>query len=73
MFIVYTKAGCPQCDRVKELLISKQRAFSAIQIGVDIQLDEFHKSYPGVKAVPFIVNDVGEPIGGFVELLKALA
>lgn len=71
MFTVYTKAGCPQCDRAKQLLTTKQREFNSVQIGVDIELDEFRKTYPQVRAVPFIVSESG-PIGGFSELAKVL-
>lgn len=72
MFTVYTKDGCPACENAKSALASKGLSYSAVKIGADITVDEFRKSYPTVRMVPFIINDVG-PIGGIQELTQLLA
>ena len=72
MFTVYTKEGCPQCDRAKAMLTSKNEPFQAVKIGADITLDAFRQLYPLVKAVPFITTE-DRPVGGFNELSRLLA
>lgn len=71
MLTVYTKEGCPQCDNVKAMLVSKQQPFQTVKIGADITFDAFRSLYPTVRAVPFIVGD--KPIGGIHELTVMLA
>ena len=72
MFIVYTKEGCPACETAKSALVSKGIEHSAVKIGADITVDEFRKSFPDVRMVPFITNDAGT-VGGIHELTKLLA
>ena len=72
MYTVYTKDGCPQCDRAKQALTLKNEPFQAVKIGHDITLEAFRQLYPTVKAVPFIVTE-GRAVGGFTELSKLLA
>jgi glutaredoxin 3 len=72
MYTVYTKDGCPQCDRAKAMLTSKSEPFQAVKIGADITLEAFRQLYPAVKAVPFIVAE-DRSVGGFNELSRLLA
>lgn len=76
MITVYTKDGCPQCDKAKALLETKNQPFKAVKIGVDISLDDFRKDYPTVKSVPFITSETTTTravIGGVHELNRFLA
>ena len=66
-YVVYSKSGCGWCDRLKELLASRNVAYTEVRVDANLDnLEEFKRVAPGVKTVPqLFVN--GQRIGGFTE------
>jgi len=61
MITVYTKDNCPACVALKDKLRSGNREFIEIKIGRDITREAFIEKFPGVRTVPYMVdNDKGE-------------
>ena len=67
--LIYSKHNCPYCDRAKELLISKNQAYTEVVIGEDIIREDFVSIFPDVKTVPLIIID-DKKIGGFTDLVE---
>lgn len=67
MIKVYTKNGCPFCDRAKMLLNQKGAAFEEIALGSDVEKIAELVSRTGMKTLPQIfIND--QLIGGYDDL-----
>jgi len=73
-FTIYSKSGCPNCTKVKKLLLDKQSFF------VDISCDEYlledkegflsfikERANKEYKTFPMVFYD-GKFIGGFAEI-----
>ena len=57
MIAVYTKQNCPFCVKAKALLKSRSLEYNEIEIGKDIDREEFLSMFPHVKTVPHIIID----------------
>lgn len=73
-FTVYSKSGCPNCTKVKKLLVQKYVNFSVIDcdeylINNKAKFLEFIKNQTGKewKTFPMVFNDKQEFIGGFTD------
>jgi glutaredoxin len=66
-FVMYSKDGCPWCDRAKDLITAKGDEYEEFKIGRELTREEFTEQFPNVRTVPYIIlnNDV---IGGFESL-----
>lgn len=69
--VVWSKDGCPFCDRAVALLESKGIEYELKKIGHGWSKEQLLESVPTARTVPQIVID-GESIGGFTELHKFL-
>lgn len=69
--VVWSKDGCPFCDRAVALLEHKQIDYELRKIGGEWTREQLLEAVPTAKTVPQIVID-GEQIGGFTELHKLL-
>ena len=76
MFEIYTKPGCPFCDRAKDLITAK--GFQYVERVLDVgqvkepnveyfTVPQLHQLVPGARTVPQIFRD-GQLIGGFEAL-----
>ena len=68
---IYSKRGCIYCDAAMELLKSKSIKFEEVKIDNNLEQLEFMKSQ-GFRTVPQIYNEMGEYVGGYVELKSYL-
>lgn len=57
MITVYTKDNCPACLFLKAKLTAQETPFTEVKLGRDISVDDFLAKYPGVKTVPYTVDD----------------
>jgi len=65
--IIYSKADCPYCDWAKQLLNSKQIAYSEIRIDLDSTKRTEMEQLSGRRTVPQIfINN--KSIGGYDDL-----
>lgn len=68
MITIYSKPNCPYCDMAKNLLNSKNIAFTESVIGVDVSRDEILLKFPTMRSVPIIIDENGQLIGGYDKL-----
>lgn len=67
--IVWSKNGCPFCDRAVQLLNAKGIEHEVRTIGEGWTRGQLLESVPGARTVPQIFLE-GELIGGFTELVQ---
>ena len=66
--IIYTKSGCPYCDRAMDFFKAQQIHFKQVDVTWDsAQWDKLHKQ-TGAATVPYIFID-NKYIGGCTDLL----
>ena len=68
---VYTKAKCPNCVAVKQLLKSKGLKFIENDMDTETVRQAFHFAYPDVKQLPQIFIE-DQRVGGLAGLQQAL-
>lgn len=69
MITIYSKPGCGDCIKAKNLMDSKQITYNEVMIGRDILLEQFTQRYPAVRSVPYITNN-NEEIGNYAKLVE---
>ncbi len=57
MKIVYTQDNCPACLFTKAKLNAQDIPFVEVKIGQDISREDFMAKYPGVRTVPYVVDE----------------
>ena len=78
-FIVYSKPGCGFCDKAKDLLASKNIAYTELILDVGqvkeeskmyVPVEELFKKVPNARTVPQIFN--GDTYIGGYDALRAI-
>ncbi len=54
---IYTKTGCPACQKAKQLLESKGLSFQEWELGRNITRDELKSRFPTATHVPIVMVD----------------
>lgn len=57
MKVVYSQPNCSGCVALKDQFKKDGVEFIEKVIHVDISIDEFMTKYPGVRSVPFVVDE----------------
>ena len=70
-FAVYTKDGCPHCDKVKEVLQLTESKFVVYTLGKQFDKDAFYGEFGEGSTFPQVVCD-GKKLGGSSETIKFL-
>ena len=70
-FAVYTKEGCPYCDKVKEVLQLTGSSFVVYNLDEHFDRDSFYGEFGQGSTFPQVVVD-GKKIGGCVDTVKFL-
>jgi len=70
IFTIYSKAGCPYCEMIKQILIGKDLSFTEYVLDVDFSRQQFINEF-GNTAYPQIVMD-GKKLGGCTDTVKYL-
>lgn len=69
LFYIYTKEGCPFCDKAKELITSMGDKYEELKLGKDFDRDSFLQLAAPRTTFPLILDDRATVhIGGFTEL-----
>lgn len=81
-FDLYTKPGCPYCERAKELLKNRNHSYNEYVLGSGVSKDDVQKRVDllgetvEVKTVPqiFMINENAKDtyIGGYTELRRKI-
>ena len=70
VLVVYSKPGCPSCEKAKMLIALNGDAYLENIIGRDLSREEFMEMFPAVKTVPHILEEEAGAIGGFDNLVE---
>ena len=70
-FTVFSKEGCPYCDKVKQVLELTNSKFVVYTLGKQFEKDAFYGEFGEGSTFPQVVVD-GKKLGGSVETIKFL-
>ena len=70
-FAVYTKDGCPYCDKVKQVLKLTESKYVVYNLDQHFDKDSFYGEFGQGSTFPQVVCD-GKKLGGCVETIKFL-
>ena len=70
-FAVYTKDGCPYCEKVKEVLQLTESKFVVYNLGQHFDKDSFYGEFGQDSTFPQVVCE-GRKLGGCVDTIKYL-
>ena len=70
-FAVYTRSGCPYCDKIKKVLVTKGHMFTEYRLDTHFNRDEFYKQFGMGSTFPQVLLD-SKRLGGCTETVKYL-
>ena len=70
-FAVYTKDGCPYCDKVKQVLELTGSRFVVYNLGEHFEKKEFYGEFGEGSTFPQVVVD-GKKLGGCIDTIQFL-
>ena len=70
-FAVYTKDGCPYCEKVKEVLQLTESKFVVYNLDEHFDRDSFYGEFGQGSTFPQVVVD-GKKLGGCVDTVQFL-
>ena len=70
-FTIFSKEGCPYCDKVKEVLELTESKFVVYTLGKQFDKDAFYGEFGEGSTFPQVICD-GKKLGGCVETVKFL-
>ena len=70
-FAVYTKEGCPYCDKVKQVLELTESKFVVYNLDEHFDRDSFYGEFGQGSTFPQVVVD-GKKLGGCVDTVQFL-
>ena len=71
MYTIYTKDGCPYCEKVKQVLDMLNQSYREYELGVDFTREEFYNEFGEGSTFPRVLYD-DTLIGGCTETVKYL-
>ena len=70
-FAVFSKKGCPYCEKIKQVLELTNSKFVVYTLGKQFERDAFYGEFGEGSTFPQVVCD-GKKLGGSVETIKFL-
>ena len=70
-FTIFSKEGCPYCDKVKQVLELTESKFVVYTLGKQFDKDAFYGEFGEGSTFPQVVCD-GNKLGGSSETIKFL-
>jgi len=70
-FTVYSKPGCPYCDKVKDVLTLTNQSFVVYTLEENFTREEFYSEFEEGSTFPQVICD-GKKLGGSVDTIKFL-
>lgn len=70
-FEIYTRNGCPYCDRIKKVLTGKGQQFTEHKLGSSFDREGFYQQFGRGSTFPQVIMD-GKRLGGCSESVKYL-
>ena len=70
-FTVYSKEGCPYCEKVKKVLQLTNLQYVVYNLGEDFTKDQFYAEFGEGSTFPQVICD-DKKLGGSVDTIKFL-
>jgi|TARA_A200000159_G_scaffold49446_1_gene45644 glutaredoxin len=70
-FTVYSRDGCPYCDKVQQVLQLAEIKHVIYKLNTDFNREEFYEKFGKGSTFPRVVRD-GELLGGCTETVQYL-
>ena len=70
-FTIFSKEGCPYCDKIKEVLELTESKFVVYTLGKQFDKDAFYGEFGEGSTFPQVVCN-GNKLGGCVDTIKYL-
>ena len=70
-FTVYSKEGCPYCEKVKEVLDLTKHTYVVYNLGEHFDKNSFYEEFGNGSTFPQVQVD-GKKLGGCVDTIKYL-
>jgi glutaredoxin len=70
-FTIYSKPGCPYCDKIKKVLSLTNTKFVVYTLGEDFTKEGFYSEFGEGSTFPQVIAD-DKHIGGCVDTIKFL-
>lgn len=70
-FTVYSKEGCPYCEKVKQVLELTNQQFVSYTLGTHFTKEEFYSEFGEGSTFPQVICD-DQKLGGCVDTIKFL-
>ena len=61
-YTLYSKPNCPACVQLKSKLIDRGDNFIEESLDTPEKIAAFKALYPGVRSVPYLVTEMGNPV-----------
>lgn len=68
---VYSRSGCPYCDKIKSVLEQRNLQYTLYELDVDFIKDEFYDEFGVGSTFPQVILD-GKKLGGCTDTVKYL-
>ena len=70
-FAVYSKDGCPYCDKIKQVMDLTKLSYVVYNLNEDFDRDSFYKEFGNGSTFPQVQVD-GKKLGGCIDTIKYL-
>lgn len=70
-FTIYSKNGCPYCERIQTVLQRANLTHVVYKLDEDFTREEFYNEFGGASTFPQVIAD-GKQIGGCIQTIKYL-
>lgn len=67
--VVYSRSGCPYCDKIKTVLNQRELAYTAYELDTDFVRDEFYEEFGVGSTFPQVIID-GNQVGGCSDAVR---
>jgi len=70
-FAVYSRDGCPYCDKIKQVMDLTKLSYVVYNLNEDFDRDSFYSEFGQGSTFPQVVVD-GKKLGGCVDTIEFL-
>ena len=70
-FTVYSKEGCPYCEKVKKVLDLTKQSFVTYTLGIEFTREQFYAEFGEGSTFPQVICE-DQKLGGCVDTIKFL-
>ena len=71
IFAVYSKDGCPYCDKIKQVLDLTKASYVVYNLGEQFDRESFYDEFGEGSTFPQVLVD-GKKLGGCIDTIKYL-